>query len=109
MILTGDIEIHKSDGVTRQASAVKITADSCLSLWDSIPDEDCKFAYIGESSRIHLVDEITQEVIEPDVVVKESKWERVERDGHSWKNTTPSALRERAKRRDDVDEDEIEF
>jgi len=79
-----EVAIHKSDGVTKHAAKVKIMDNGCLAVWDTLE---------------------TQE--EPDIVVKEDKWERVEREGHSWRQTSTESVMEEARRRDDVDEDKV--
>jgi len=83
MKLTGSIKIHKSDGVTRPARKVVVMDNACLAICDN---EDCE---------------------EPDIVVPEDKWERVERDNTSWRQTSPEAIMREARERDDVDEDEV--
>lgn len=107
MFLTDEIKVHKTDGVTRQCQAAKVLGDGSLAVWDNVPDDEYGFAIVSPGTGFQLVDRRTDEIIEPDIVVGSDKWERVERDGHSWKQTSPAALKERAKRRDDVDEDEL--
>lgn len=83
--MTGNLEIHKSDGRTKSASAVAFSEPNFVAVW-------------GNSE-----DPFTNEV-EPDIVVRKDKVERVEREGKSWKL---KSLSQRARERDDVDEDEI--
>jgi hypothetical protein len=83
MKLTGNIKIHKSDGVTRQAKCVIVLDNGELAVWDKQKGE-------------------------PDILVSEDKWERVEREGHSWRQSSYSNVMEEAKERDDVNEDLLE-
>lgn len=83
MRLTGSIKIHKSDGITRPARQVEILDNGCLAVWD---DDKTK---------------------EPDIVVQDDKWERVEREDSSWRHTSPQAIMKEAEERDDVDEDKV--
>lgn len=103
MFISGEIEVHKTDGVTRQCSAALILDDGSIAVWDILGTDD--YRLIDEA----LVDHETGEVIEPDVIATADEWRRVEREGHSWKQTSTGALMERAKRRDDVDEEDINF
>lgn len=109
MFITGEVEVHKADGVTRQAEAAKILDNGAIAVWDETPDDEYGFAVVSPGTGFQLIDERTEEIIEPDLVAQHDMWQRVEREGHSWKHTSPAALKERAKRRDDVDEDEIGF
>jgi hypothetical protein len=79
-----EVVIHKSDGVTRRADKVQILSHGSLAVWDSHGDNE-----------------------DPDILVQGDKWERVEREGHSWRQTTSKAVMEEARKRDDVDEDEV--
>jgi len=83
MKITGSVKIHKSDGVTREALGVKVMDNGSLAVWDKKTSG------------------------EPDILVSEDKWERVERDGHSWRQTSSQAILEEARERDDVDADDV--
>jgi len=83
MKISGDVKVHKSDGVTRAVIAAKVLDDGSLAVWDSDKDK------------------------EPDIIVTPDKWERVERDGHNWRQTSTKAIMEQARERDDVDEDKV--
>lgn len=85
MLITGELKVHKSDGVTREATRAEVLPDGSLAVWDA------------------------NEGLEkgPDIIVRPDLWERIEREGHNWKHTSSAALEQRAKRRDDVDEDDI--
>lgn len=78
------VVIHKSDGVTRRANKVEILSHGSLAVWDS---EDTDMG--------------------PDILVQGDKWERVERKGHNWRQSSAAAIMQEAKERDDVDEDEV--
>lgn len=106
-VLTGEITIHKSDGVTRDAEATAENTSGSLSVWDEIPFGFVKIVYPDGSSTPLLIDERTSQIIEPDIVVKDDKWERVQRKGKYWKRSSTSAVIERAKERDDVDEEQV--
>lgn len=79
-----EVVIHKSDGVTRRAHKVKILSHGALAVWDSH----------GEGGGA-------------DILVQGDKWERVEREGHNWRQTSSKAIMEEARKRDDVDEEDI--
>jgi hypothetical protein len=79
-----EVVIHKSDGVTRRADKVKLLSHGSLAVWDSH----------GECEG-------------PDILVQGDKWERVEREGHNWRQTSSKAIMEEARKRDDVDEEEV--
>lgn len=89
--MTGNLKVHKKVE-TRRASAVEVLPNGELAVWDSIPDSQISYA-------------VQQD--EPDIIVDEDEWQRVEREGHNWKRTSPEAIKQRAKERDDVDEDEV--
>jgi len=94
MRITGDLKIHKSDGVTRPAKSALVLEDGSLAVWDSIKkDSD------GNN--------LPSAYDNPDIIVESEKWHRIEREGHHWKHKSPQALKERAKNRDDVDEDDL--
>lgn len=107
MIMTGELKIHKADGVTRTADAVVENTTGSLMVWDDIASGFIKVDYPGGSASPVIVDKRDSDLIEPDIIVKPDKWERVEREKHSWKQSSAKALVERAERRDDVDEEEV--
>jgi len=107
MYMTGEIQIHKSDAVTRSAKAIRVYNDGTLAVWDTVPNDKYGFASIAHGVPIKLVDMRTEEIIEPDVIVGSDKWERIERNNHSWKNTTINSMMQEAEKREDVDEDEV--
>jgi len=82
MQITGEIKVHKSDNLTRAASKVEVMGDGSLAVWD------------GNTT-------------EPDIIVRPEHWERIEREGHYWRQASPEAIMDRAKERDDVDENEV--
>lgn len=106
-VLTGKVTIHKSDGVTRDAEATAENPSGSLSVWDEIPFDFVKIVYPDGSSTPLLVDKRTSRIIEPDIVVKADKWERVQREGNYWKRSSTTAVINKAKERDDVDEEQI--
>lgn len=81
--MTGELKIHKSDGVTRVASKAEVLDDGSLAVWDD-KDND-----------------------EPDIIVTSDYWQRIEKEGHSWRRSNYKQIMEEAKNRDDVDEDEL--
>lgn len=105
--ITGEVKIHKADGVTRQADAVVENLSGSLSVWDDLPQNFIKMEYPEGSSDPVLLDKRDSNIIEPDILVKPDKWERVERQGHHWKRSSTSSIISRAKRRDGVDEEQI--
>lgn len=109
MFITGEIKVHKNDGVTRHCKAAKVFGDGSLAVWDEAPDDEFGFAVVSPNTGFQLVDKRTEEIIEPDIMVQSNRWERIEREDHSWKQTSSAALRKRAERRDDVDEDQIDI
>jgi len=108
MFMTGDLTVHKADGVTRDAKAAKQDGQGNLAVWDKLPEDEYRFAVVAQGADFQLVDMRTDKIIEPDIMVQEDKWERVERDGHLWKQTFSQALKAKAKKRDDVDSDAVE-
>jgi len=107
-MLSGDLKIHKTDVQTRPAAAVSETSTGSLRVWDSLP-YSWEWKEMGGEAVVVKVSGAgsTERIIEPDIIAKPDTWERVERDGHGWKLTDPQTLHELAKRRDDVDEDEL--
>lgn len=106
MKISGEIKIHKKIQ-TRVAAAVSLTENGDLLVWDYLPDDwswkdNMVSVYVGDE----YVDKNWEEV-EPDIIASNEEWTRIERKNHHWESTSPQALRDRAKRRDDVDEDEI--
>lgn len=107
MHLTGDITVHKSDNRTRSCDGVKVLNNGGLAVWDEIEVNEFSFGASIPGEGFHLIDDRTKEVIEPDIVVGEEKWERIERDECSWKKHSTSNIMQRAKERDDVDEEKV--
>jgi len=93
MKITGELKVHKSDGVTRPARRAEVMKNGALAVWDE-PRVD--------ANKMELI-----KWGEPDIIVSEEKWERIEREGHSWRHTSTKAVMEQARKRDDVDEDEV--
>lgn len=83
MDIRGNIKIHKADGITKSVVRAKVIQDGCLAVWDEAIDGD------------------------PDIIVQSDKWERIEREGHSWRRSHSSNIIEEAKERDDVDVDQV--
>lgn len=108
MLMTGDLKIHKTDGKTRAADGVLETPRGSLLVWDELEKDFTNISYPGNSPTPVIIDQRDNSAIEPDILVDPDKWDRVERDKHSWKNSTAKGIMERAKRRDDVDEEEVE-
>lgn len=86
--MRGNLKIHKSDGITRSADKVKILPDGAIAVWDNI--DTTGFVESG-----------------PDVIASSDKWERVEREDHSWRRSSTSNIIQEAKDRDDVDADDV--
>lgn len=93
MKITGELKVHKSDGVTRPVRKARVMKNGALAVWDE-PRVD--------ANKLELI-----KWGEPDIIVSEEKWERIERDGHHWRHTSSRAVMEEARKRDDVDEDEV--
>lgn len=106
-IITGEVTIHKADGVTRGADAVLVTTSNSLMVWDDVAESFVQAKFPDGGTDPILVDNRDNNIIEPDIIVKPGKWERIERDGHHWKRSTTQSLIERAEKRDDVDADKI--
>ena len=106
-ILTGDLKIHKSDAGTRPAKAALVIGSGSLMVWDDVPLDRISIEYPGSSPTPIIKDIETGHIIEPDIVVDSTKWQRVEREGHSWMYASTNDLMQEAKERDDVDEDEF--
>jgi len=106
-IITGEVTIHKADGVTRDADAVLITSSNSLMLWDDIAESFVQAKFPDGGTDPILVDNRDSNIIEPDIIVKPGKWERIERDGHHWKRSTTNSIISRAEQRDDVDADKV--
>jgi len=87
MTADGDdrVVIHKSDGVTRRAQKVQVLDNNALAVWDT--------------------EEASVDIDEPDVIVKGDKWERIEKEEHSWRQSSASRIMQEARERDDVDEE----
>jgi len=83
----GKVVIHKSDGVTRRAEKVQVLDNNALAVWDSEDD--------------------SEGVDEPDIVVKADKWERIEKEEYSWRQSSASRIMQEARERDDVNEEFI--
>jgi len=101
MLMTGRIEIHKTDGVVRHCEAVLKLDDGYLAVYDSLP------ATNWEVQDGMLLDVKTGNIIEPHILAPPEAYERVERENKYWKNTSPEAITQRAKERDDADESEL--
>lgn len=107
MFITGDVKVHKSDGVTRSAEAMKVDDGGQLAVYDDVPSDEFGFASISPSGDYQLVDKRTGEVIEPDIIVGPDMYDRIERKMHSWNHTSPKAIKQRAEREDGVDVEDI--
>ena len=82
MDISGELKVHKSDGVTKSVSRAKVLNNGELAVWEYENDG------------------------EPDIIVSADMWERIERKGANWRSNMNSLI-ERAKQRDDVDVDDI--
>lgn len=100
MLMTGDLKIHKTDAAVRHCEAVVRLEDGGLAVYDTLPANG--WEYRGNMLWTEMGDPI-----EPHIIAQPDEYERVEVDGHHWKDTSPQALRDRAERRDDVDADEL--
>lgn len=101
MLMTGRVEIHKSSGVVRHCEAVLKLDDGYLAVYDSLPATHWK---VQDGM---LVDSKTGNIIEPHIIASPDTYERIERENKYWKNTSPEAITQRAKERDDVDPSEL--
>lgn len=81
--ITGTVKVHKSDNQVRNARKAKVMGDGSLAVWD---------------------DNINSE---PDIIVSQDMWRRVERDDHSWLGGGHTNIMKEAKERDDVNEEMI--
>lgn len=106
-IITGEVIIHKADGVTRGADAILVTSSNSLMVWDDIAESFVQAKFPDGGTEPILVDNRDNNIIQPDIIVKPDKWERIERDGHHWKRSTTKSIFSRAEERDDVDADEV--
>lgn len=103
MILTGNLEVHKTDNLVRKAEAVKHMPDGAIAVWDTIP-EDAEIDYDNG----HIRTGPTYDgIVQPDIIAGPDHYQRVERSGHSWSMTNMAALRKKAEEREDVDVDEL--
>lgn len=109
MYIAGDLEVHKTDGVTRSCAAAAVNPDGSLAVWDSLPDGEWKWDTVGSSSIIGIKDVDNEKFYSADLIASSDRWDRVESEGSSWMHTSASAIIERAEERDDVDEDEIDI
>lgn len=89
MYISGELKIHKSDGVTKAARKAKVLDNGELAVWEPNID-DLPNQHDGD----------------PDIIVSADMWERVEREGSSWRDNITSLV-EQAKERDDVDVEDI--
>lgn len=106
-MLSGDITVHKKV-VQRPCKAVLESESGSLSVWDSLPEE-WEWATIGNKMTLaEIKDDGTRVPTEPDVIASPGEWVRVEREGHYWDNTSADAVMEKARERDDVDEEDID-
>lgn len=116
MQMRGSVIVHKTDNATRHFDAVSVNDSGVLSGWDNLSDDNhyrwidvMLHIYIGdgEPNRGSTLNPELWEVIEPDVIATSEQYDRVEREGHSWKMHTAQGLKDLARRRDDVDEEEL--
>lgn len=82
MDISGQLKVHKSDGVTKDVSRAKILNNGELAVWEYDSDG------------------------EPDIIVSASMWKRIERNGANWRTNMKSVIKQ-AEERDDVDVDQI--
>jgi len=105
-MMIGDIVVH-GRVEQRKCKAARETQSGSIEIWDTVPHKS-EWANIGNKIVLAEFDEYgSKNIIEPDVVASADEWTRIERKGHSFKHTSPQAIRERAKERDDVDEDNV--
>lgn len=104
MMTSGDVVVHQSRGVTRDCEAALVDDNGILSIWDVLPSD---WKWIDAHGKTFPYDHNEEGVIEPDLIVSSDKWEYIEVDNHRWKMNTRESIIERAKERDDVDEDDI--
>lgn len=98
--MTGSLKIHKTNARTRQCEAVIRLDDGGLAVYDTLPPVGWEY-----SDKMLWTEDGNP--ITPHIIVQPDKYDRVETEDSTWNTHSPQALRERAKSRDDVNEDDI--
>lgn len=104
-MITGEVVVH-GKVEQKKCNAAYETESGSLKIWDAISD-DAEWATMGDNVVLTKQTHEGNEIIEPDIIASPDEWTRVERKGHFLKHTDPKAVAEMAKRRDDVDADEV--
>lgn len=85
MQISGNVKVHKSDGMTKAVSKAEVLSNGSLAIWGTENIDG-----------------------EPDIIVSEDMWERVEREDHSWRRSAKHSYIQEAKERDDIDEEKVD-
>jgi len=105
MLLTGNLEVHKATGIVRPCDAVFKGEDGSLAVFDNIQETDKTVKF--DSRLGTFVDSKGHTTVEPSIIVGSDKWERVEREESYWNHTSTKAIKQKAKKRDDVSTEDI--